>query len=193
VQSRGRARGVEAETPRLPDYDTLLAEVDSAHAFATLIAPDDPRFLAPDHMPDTINVCLREHGQQPLAAPPAFARCILESLVLRYSQVLRHLERLTDNPILAIHVLGGGSRNTRLSQWLADALGIPVVAGPTEATALGNALMQLVGPGQLHSLAEVRAIAQHAPTQPFTPRAGERARWEEAEQRFAALTAARVK
>lgn len=105
-----------ARENRAMEYNTLLAEVDSAPAFATLIDPDDPRFLAPDHMPDTINAYLREHGQQSLETPAAFARCILESLVLRYCQVVRHLERLTGDPITTIHILGGGSRNTRLNQ-----------------------------------------------------------------------------
>ena len=76
--------------------------------------------------------------------------------------------------IKGVHVLGGGSRNTRLNQWLADAFGVPVIAGPTEATALGNACMQLVGLGELRTLAEIRAVAQRAPTQVFEPRAGQK-------------------
>lgn len=181
-----------AREQRAQDYDTLLAEIESVPAHAALIDPDDPRFLAPDHMPTAINDYLREHGQQPLRTPAEFTRCILESLVLRYCEVARQLARLTGVEITRIHVLGGGSRNARLNQWLADALDIPVIAGPTEATALGNALMQLVGLGELRTLAELRAIAQLAPTQTFAPRAGQQAHWAEAGQRFAALTAARA-
>ena len=90
-------------------------------------------------------------------------------------------------------MLGGGSRNTRLNQWLADALDIPVIAGPYEATAYGNALMQLVGLGELHNLGEVRAIAQNAPTQVFSPRTAGRAAWDEAAQRFSAIVTMQVR
>ncbi len=173
------------------DYDTLLAETDGVPAHTTLIDPDDPRFLAPERMPDAINGYLRERGRPPLQSPAAYARAIMESLVLRYREVLRQLETLTGRAVNRVHVLGGGSRNTRLNQWLADATGLPVIAGPVEATALGNTLMQLAGLGEAHSLADIRAIAQRAPTQTFTPRADQRAAWDDAAGRFAALTAAR--
>ena len=169
------------------DYDTLLADVDGVPAFAALIDPDDPRFLAPRDMPEAINTYLLEHGQVPLSAPAAFARCIMESLVLRYREVFHQMSRLTGTMINSVHVLGGGARNARLNQWLADALDMPVIAGPYEATALGNALMQLVGLGELHGLEEVRAIAQKAPTQMFSPRGTELAAWNEAAQRCSAL------
>ena len=96
---------------------------------------------------------------------------------------------MTGTLIKGVHVLGGGARNALLNQWLADALDVPVIAGPYEATALGNALMQLVGLGELHSLEEVRAIARNAPTQVFSPRTAQFAEWHEAAQRFSAMTA----
>ena len=86
-----------------------------------------------------------------------------------------------------MYVLGGGARNARLNQWLADALDIPVIAGPTEATARGNALMQLVGLGELHNLEEVRAVARQEPTQIFSPRSAHHAAWNETAQRFRAM------
>jgi rhamnulokinase len=181
-----------AAEQRAIDHDMLLAETDGVAAHAALIDPDDPRFLAPKHMPNAINNYVEERGQQPLQAPAAFARCIMESLVLRYCEVLRQLERQSGIPIKRIHVLGGGSRNTRLNQWLADAYGSPVVAGPTEATALGNALMQLVGLGELGTLSEIRVVAQRISTRVFEPQDGMRAAWDEAAERFASLTAARV-
>jgi rhamnulokinase len=175
------------------DYDTLLADVDAVPPFAALIDPDDARFLAPQDMPAAINAYLQERGQTPLAAPAAFARCIMESLVLRYCQVVGQIGRLTGTTINTVHVLGGGARNARLNQWLADALAMPVIAGPYEATALGNALMQLVGLGELRSLEEVRAVAQHAPTQVFLPQAARLAAWYETAQRFGVMvSAARV-
>ncbi len=166
------------------EYDALLAHVDATPTFEAVIDPDDPRFLAPQDMPGAINAYLLEHGQAPLTDPAAFARCIMESLVLRYREVFFQIKRLTGTGITVVHVLGGGARNAHLNQWLADALDVPVVAGPFEATARGNALMQLVGLGELHSLQEVRAIAQRAPTQMFLPGSAHRAAWNEAGQRF---------
>ncbi len=177
-----------ARAGHVTDYETLLAGVDAVPAFAALVDPDDPRFLAPEDMPGAINTYLLEHGQAPLEAPAAFARCIMESLVLRYCEVFHQINELTGAIMNGVHVLGGGARNTRLNQWLADALEVPVIAGPYEATAHGNALMQLVGLGELHSLAEVRAIAQNVPTQVFSPRTTYLAAWNEAAHRFSAMT-----
>lgn len=169
------------------DYETLLADVESIPAMAALIDPDEPRFLAPEDMPEAINGYLREHGQAPLQAPAAFARCIMESLVLRYREVFQQISKLTRMPLKVVHVLGGGARNARLNQWLADALALPVIAGPFEATARGNALMQLVGLRELRTLSEVRAIARTTPTEVYTPRETQRAIWDEAAQRFEAM------
>ena len=169
------------------EYDKLLASVDTVPAFAALIDPDDPRFLAPQDMPEAINAYLAEHRQAPLAIPAAFTRCIMESLVLRYCEVFQQISRLTGRVINVVHVLGGGARNTLLNQWLADALDRTVIAGPFEATAQGNALMQLVGLGELRTFEEVRAIARHAPTQVFSPRGEYSPTWNEAAQYFKAL------
>ena len=176
-----------ARDGHVTDYDRLLAEVDDVLAFAALIDPDDPRFLAPEDMPAAINTYLMERRQAPLQAPAAFARCIMESLVLRYREVFHQINQLTGSTISSVHILGGGARNLLLNQWLADALGMPVIAGPYEATARGNALMQLVGLGELHTLKEMRAIAQNAHTQIFSPRAAHLTTWHEAAQRFSAM------
>lgn len=181
-----------AQSGRVTDYETLLADVDAVPAFAALIDPDDARFLAPSDMPDAINTYLMEHGQAPLSAPAAFARCIMESLVLRYCEVFHQIGRLTGTPIMSVHILGGGARNDRLNQWLADALGIPVIAGPYEATALGNALMQLVGLGEVRSLAEVREIASNTSTQMFSPQTSRFSAWNEAAQHFSAMAALHI-
>ena len=169
------------------DFETLLADVDGVSAFAALIDPDDPRFLAPQDMPKAINTYLQEHRQAPLQTPAAFARCIMESLVLRYREVFQQISQLTGTTINSVHVLGGGARNLRLNQWLADTLDVPVIAGPYEATALGNALMQLVGLGELRTLKEVRAIARNTPTQVYYSRNAEHAAWDETAQRFSTM------
>ena len=170
------------------DYETLLVDVDAVPAFAVLIDPDDSCFLAPQDMPATINTYLIEHGQAPLLAPSAFARCIMESLVLRYCQVFEQMRVLTGRSLSEVHVLGGGARNNRLNQWLSDALAVPVLAGPYEATALGNALMQLVGLGELSGLEQVRAIARNSQVQTFLPRKERYSAWQEAAARYRAIT-----
>ena len=111
----------------------------------------------------------------------------MESLVLRYSEVFHQVSQLAGTHINGVHVLGGGARNSRLNQWLSNALDVPVITGPVEATALGNALMQLVGLGELHGLGEVRAIAQNVPTQVISPQTAGRAAWNDAAQRFSAM------
>ncbi len=169
------------------DYPTLLSLAEGVPPFTALIDPDDPRFLAPADMPATINAYLAEHGQAHLTTPGQFTRCILESLVARSCQVLTECMRLTGQPINGLHILGGGARNALLNQWLADALGVPVLAGPVEATALGNALMQLVALGDLHTLGDVRALAQGEPTQMFTPR--DAAPWQDHIARLAQMQA----
>lgn len=173
---------------RATDYEMLLADVDAVPPFTALIDPDDARFLAPQDMPGAINGYLVEHGQVPLTAPAAVARCIMESLVLRYREVFQQMSQLASVHIHQVHVLGGGARNTRLNQWLADALNVAVIAGPFEATAVGNALMQLVGLGELHSLRQVRSVAQQVSTQTFLPRPAQHEAWNEAMQRFRTMS-----
>lgn len=164
--------------------EILLAQIESVPAFAALIDPDTPRFLAPHDMPAAINSYLVEHGQQPLQTPTAFVRCIMESLVLRYCEVFQQISELTGITLDGVHIVGGGARNSRLNQWLADALAVPIIAGPFEATAYGNALMQLVGLGELHGLAQVRAVVQKETTHIFSPRMAEHMAWQEAMQQF---------
>ncbi|HEX7733593.1 MAG TPA: rhamnulokinase family protein [Ktedonobacteraceae bacterium] len=170
------------------DYETLLADATGMPAFSALIDPDDPRFLAPANMPAAINAFLQEHRQTPLQAPAAFARCIMESLVLRYCEVFHQIYRLTGREVKRVHVLGGGARNAWLNQWLADALGTPIIAGPYEATAYGNALMQLVGLGDLQTLSEARIIAQRTPVRLFEPQPAQHDTWVEAARPFQDLS-----
>ena len=163
----------------------LLAAAAEEPPFAALIDPDDPAFLAPDDMPAAINTWLVAHGQPRCQSPAAFARCICESLVLRYRQVLQDAAALAEQPVEVIHVVGGGSQNALMNQWLADATGAPVIAGPAETTALGNALMQLVALSELGTLIEVRAVAvRSSATAGFEPRQAEQPKWAEAAARL---------
>jgi rhamnulokinase len=180
---QGCLREWQRDDPTL-DYERLMVLAEQAPPFAASIDPDDRSFLAPDNMPIAIRTYRQVHGLSPLSGPGEVVRCILESLVLRYRQVFEECTLLTGRSIHAIHILGGGAQNTLLNQWLADAMTVPVLAGPTEATARGNALMQLVGLGELTSLADVRTVTRQQPAQVFTPRAAERARWEDNYVRF---------
>ncbi len=172
------------------EYAELLAAAAREPAFACVIEPDDPRFLAPDDMPTTIMGYLKERGATlpgTALSPPAIARGIMESLVLRSAQIFGEIALLTGASYQLIHVVGGGSRNRLMNQWLADCMGCPVLAGPAETTALGNALMQFVGLGELGSLADVRLIAQRAEVERFEPNPAQLAPWRDALARFVAL------
>ncbi len=183
----------EAQGQIVPLSDVLAAAA-AEPPFTALIDPDDPAFLAPEDMPAAINAWLTARGQAPCTSPATFTRAICESLVIRYGQVLRTASALASQPIELIHVVGGGSQNALINQWLADATGVPVVAGPAETTALGNALLQLVALGELGTLGEIRAVsARSSVTQQFEPRSTERERWDAATARLEQLMVAPVR
>jgi rhamnulokinase len=169
-------------------YEDLVRLSLEAPAFGPLLNPDEPAFLHPGDMPARIRQHLIEHGQAVPETPGAMIRCVLESLVLRYRQVLEIAALASGTPLHTVHIVGGGAQNTQLNQWLANATGLPIVAGPVEASALGNALMQLVGLGELHNLEEARRLSRAVTqTRLFSPEAGERAGWDDAYGRFLAL------
>ena len=122
-------------------------------------------------------------GQPRPLTPGAYVRTILESLALKYRQVIDDLERLTHGHIRQIRIIGGGSKNRILNQFTADATGRRVLAGPAEATALGNVAMQILAIGAANSLADVRAIIDRSfPTETFEPRDADK--WERHLGRF---------
>ena len=166
------------------DYDTLLtAAAHEGLAFATLFDPDDDRFLNPADMGAEIVRYCRQTSQPEPSSPPAFARAILESLAMKYRVVLQSLEQLTGRRIDEIRIVGGGSRNRLLNQFTADATGRTVVAGPVEATALGNIAMQMLATGTVSSLAEARQIIERSfPLERFEPVASDR--WNQHYRRF---------
>lgn len=142
------------------DYATLTELAAQSPPFVSLINPADPRFLAPANMPEAIAGFCRETGQPVPETPGAILRCVFESLALIYRQTLLQLELVAGTKIRRLHIVGGGSRNALLNQLTADALGIPVIAGPDEATAAGNILIQAITLKHLRSLADARAIIQ---------------------------------
>jgi rhamnulokinase len=143
---------------RMFTYDELISASRDAKPFVSLIDPDDALFLHPASMTAAIDqYCAKTHQPTP-DSPGAYVRAILEGLALKYRVVLEQLESLTGTTFIEIRVIGGGSHNTLLNQFTADATGRRVIAGPKEATALGNLIVQLAGIGALGSIQEGRAL-----------------------------------
>jgi rhamnulokinase len=165
-------------------YEELMAAAnDERLAFRSLFNPDDPSLLHPADMTRAIReFCARTDQPQP-SAPGEYARAILESLAFRYRMVLEALQELTGVRITEIQIVGGGSNNRLLNQFTADATGCHVLAGPVEATALGNIAVQMLATGAVSSLADARGIVAHSfPIERFEPVAVDR--WKAHYRRF---------
>ena len=168
-------------------YATLIALATSAPAFGPLIDPDDDVFLAPDDMVLAIRRFCERSGQTPPASVGSIIRCCLESLALKYRWVVERLEAVQGRGLDTIHIVGGGTQNRLLCQLTADATQRIVIAGPVEATAIGNVLMQAMGTGHIGSLQEARAIVRHSfPLDTYLP-ARETDRWQAAYQKLHGL------
>ncbi|GAA1618312.1 rhamnulokinase family protein [Kribbella alba] len=166
------------------DLPGLLGEAAAAPAFGVLIDPDDPSFLAPGNMPRRIEYFCAKSGQEAPKTKAAVVRCVLESLALAYRRTLRLAQTVADREIEVVHVIGGGSQNELLCQLTADAAGLPVLAGPVEASALGNVLVQARALGApLPDLTAMRALvrATHE-LRRYEPQ-GKSADWDAAESR----------
>jgi rhamnulokinase len=151
-----------APVGRCYDHSELMELAARQESFYCLVDPDHESFLRPTDMPAAIaNFCARTHQPVP-QSPAGYARAILESLAFKYRLVLSSLEKLTGKSIERIRVIGGGAKNRLLNQLTADATGRTVLAGPTEATALGNVAMQILATGAATSLKEVRAIVDRS-------------------------------
>ncbi|MBP7274589.1 MAG: rhamnulokinase [Kiritimatiellae bacterium] len=172
-------------------FEDLRREALAAEPFAALIYPDDPVFSTPGDMPARIAAYCRRTRQKPPATRGAVARAIYESLALRYREVFGHLEDLTGRHHAALHVVGGGVREITLNQFTADALNRPVHAGPVEATAAGNILLQMIATRAVPSLAAGRALVRRSfPVTTFMPNFS--MAWDEAYARFQKLPGARA-
>ncbi|WP_045729289.1 rhamnulokinase [Pseudarthrobacter chlorophenolicus] len=142
-----------------PDLTALLAAAAALPAGGPQINADDPSFIAPDNMPERIRAAVRRTGKVLPNDPAAITRCIMDSLAAGYARTLADAERLADRPVGVVHVVGGGSQNALLCQLTADATRRPVIAGPVEATALGNILVQARAAGAVAGrLPELRRI-----------------------------------
>src|SRR5690349_1947230 len=165
------------------DYRELLELAGREPPFKHLVDPDDECFLRAANMPVAIDDFCRKTNQPAPSSPGAYVRCIMESLALKYRRVLCSLEQLCGRRIEQIRVIGGGSKNRLLNQFTADATGKRVLAGPAEATALGNIAIQILATGDASSLQEVRAIVDRSfPTEVFEPL--ETDQWQRQTERF---------
>ncbi|MFZ1138869.1 MAG: rhamnulokinase family protein [Candidatus Sulfotelmatobacter sp.] len=165
------------------DYRELIELATREASFRHLVDPDDESFLRPPNMLTAINqFCTRTH--QPIPQKPgAYVRAVLESLAFKYRMVLRNLEHVSGKHIEQIRIIGGGSKNRLLNQLTADATGRRVLAGPAEATALGNVAVQILATGGAASLQEVRAIVDRSfPTEVFDPLDADK--WDQHAARF---------
>lgn len=172
-------------------YDELTQMAAQAPGGRSWVYPSDPRFLHPgdahSRMAARIQGFCRESGQPAPETPGEIARCILESLALEYRRTASELAGLTGKELPVIHIIGGGSRNRLLNQFTANATGRRVVAGPVEATATGNIIVQAIATGRLGSLEEGRALSRcSAEISQYEPQ--DRAAWDEAYGRYLELS-----
>ena len=155
-------RRIWAEEGDDRSWEQLMNAALDAPPHRTLIDPDDPAFLAPDNMPRAIAGYCERTGQSVPTSHGAIVRTALESLALRYRQVFQSLRELTRSTPEVIHIVGGGTQNTLLCQMTADACATPVIAGPVEATAMGNLVMQAIASGELQDIDEARSVVRES-------------------------------
>ena len=165
------------------DYRELIELSKNETPFSHLIDPDDESFLRSSDMLGEIDAFCKKTHQPAPKTPGAYVRCVLESLALKYRLVLHSLEQVSGQRIQQIRIIGGGSKNHVLNQFTADATGRRVLAGPAEATALGNIAIQILSTGEASSLEEVRTIVDRSfPTEVFEP--ADTDKWEQQTERF---------
>lgn len=166
------------------DLAELLRAAGEVPALRSVVDAGDAAFLAPGRMPGRIAEACRESGQPVPESPAEITRCILDSLALAHRLAVAEAQELADHPVDVVHVVGGGTRNALLCQLTADACGLPVVAGPAEAAALGNVLVQARAQGLVGDRAAMRRLlARTQPLERYEPR-GDTAEWRAAEARL---------
>jgi len=167
-------------------YPEMVNLSNSAEGFRSLVDPDHPSFANPESMTSAIVLFCKYTGQPYPRNHAEFIRCIFDSLSLKYKYVLNSLQKIAPFPIEKLHIIGGGSQNRLLNQMTANAIGIPVVAGPGEATAMGNIMMQAKGLGIVNSLQEIRDIIRNS-VQPEIYNPQDTEKWDKEFERFEPL------
>lgn len=168
---------------RTYSYPDIVAMANEAEPFRSIIDPDDSSFANPQSMTEAITEYCKKSSQPIPSSDAQFIRCIFESLALCYKETLKALQEVSPHPINRLHVIGGGSKNTLLNQFTANALGIPVEAGPSEATAIGNCMMQARAKGWANDRWEMRKLIRKIePPTTYLPQAVEE--WEKAYEKY---------
>lgn len=169
------------------DYAQLTKLAEEAEPLRSLINPNDPRFLKPFDMPAKVQCFCEQTGQPVPETPGQFVRCIFESLALLYRQTLDEICAITGRTVRKLHIVGGGSKSRLLNHFAANATGRTVIAGPVEATAIGNVLIQAIALGHLESHAALRdTVRSSFPVETFEP--ADTGTWDAAYQRFKKLS-----
>ena len=185
VQECRRTWAAQGETY---SYDELTQMAAQGNPLLSLVNPNDMRFLPPGDMPGRVQEFCRETGQPVPESKQDILRCILESLALKYRQGKEAIESALGRQMNSVHMVGGGIRNRLLCQFTADAMGLPILAGPAESTAIGNIIIQAVGLGHLSSVQEGRELVRASvPLETYEPGATGAGRWQEAYDRFQRL------
>ncbi|MDD2764335.1 MAG: rhamnulokinase [Opitutaceae bacterium] len=179
-RARWAARGQEYS------YTALVELAAAAPPLETVLNIDDPSYLNPADMLDTIAAQCRQTKQTVPEGVGGIVRAVLEGIALRYACVLQELEEIMEDTVERVHMVGGGINNELLCQWASDAMARPVIAGPVEATAIGNIAVQAIATGLLPDLAAARRlIARSSNLKTYTPQAS--ARWQKMLARYQAL------
>ena len=184
-----QARAVWQRFGESYSYEQLIELAQEAPEEGALLYPDDSLFLAPDDMCQAIQDYCKKTNQASPQGLGEFSRCILESLAFSYRHALDQFAQILGHRFRVLHIVGGGSRNTLLCQFTANAVGIPVVAGPVEATVAGNVLVQALACGYVDSPAEIRGII-HRSTDLVEYKAENTARWEDRYGKYLAMLGA---
>lgn len=167
------------------NVNQISADSMEAKPFQSLINPDDPMFANPTSMVEAIKNYCRQTGQHVPQGYREIARCIYESLALRYRQVVGYLKEMSPVAIEKLHVIGGGTYNVYLMQMAANSLGIPVITGPVEGTAIGNIMLQAKAAGLVNDRFEMRSIiANSIEIKTYQPQEN----WDAVYERFVEIT-----
>ena len=183
-----QCRHTWAQAGEAYSYEELVKLARQAPPLRSLFAVDDDLLLPPGDHPQHVRALCARSGQAIPATPGAIVRAVLESLALAYRHVLDLLQAVTGKPVDVIHIVGGGSQNELLNQMTANACGRPVLAGPVEATVIGNALVQLIAQGEMSDLRQAReVVANMLELRRYEPQ--EQAGWAAAYERYRELIA----
>lgn len=181
-------RGLKEDVAKELSYDRMMEEAVRARKFRCFYNPNYPLFFNPESMKDAVDEFMRKSGQVLPETPAEYIETFLESLALLFRRTIAEADSISGKKTEVIHLMGGGAQNPVLCQYTADATGCTVMAGPVEATAIGNAMLQAIAVGKLDSVASARRLIRSSfEPDVYTPRRDCAGQWEEAAVRFAEI------